>query len=236
MPFFKPKLSGVLDDFYSYELKSNEFTLLYLDYSGILLRFPDKVLGFDLAGLIKPDECKNLKRLDLVLYTHSHYDHYDERLAVKVYEMTNAKIIAEGSVYRSLRNYVPLGDAYEAPVDDSITVADCKIRAIRGKHIGPIVLYLVEIKDKRIFHGADSSYVDLTRYRADIAMVPTGRPSPTASPNDAFKMVLDLKPKIAIAFHGSPSEHKEFEKLVSHKALPTRVIIPEKLKPIKIAL
>jgi len=54
-----------------------------------------------------------------------------------------------------------------------------------------------------LFHGGDSGYVSLKEYPSQVAIVPVGRMSPTASPENAFKMVADLKPDVAISMHGS---------------------------------
>lgn len=86
--------------------------------------------------------------------------------------------------------------------------------SVAGIHRGPIVLFLVEAGGISIFHGGDSAYVPLGGLRADLALVPTGSPSPTASPRDALRMISDLGPKVVAMFHGSASQHIEFLSLV----------------------
>ncbi len=106
----------------------------------------------------------------------------------------------------------------------------------KGKHIGPIYLYHIKIGDIRIFHGGDSSYVSLKKFPSDVAFVPTGEPSPTCSPKKAFKMARDMKPQVAVAIHGSPSQHMKFKKKMEADLAATSVIIPNYFEPVTITL
>jgi L-ascorbate metabolism protein UlaG (beta-lactamase superfamily) len=60
-----------------------------------------------------------------------------------------------------------------------------------------------------------------------LAFLPTGDPSPTASPQDAFNMASDLKPSVVVAIHGSSSQSKDFENRIKGAMPNTTVIIPE---------
>jgi len=76
----------------------------------------------------------------------------------------------------------------------------------------------------------------LKEYPADLAFLPTGGPSPTASPETALKMALDVRPKVAIAIRGSGGQSREFEKGVKRQMPETTVIIPDRYKPKKVTL
>lgn len=56
-----------------------------------------------------------------------------------------------------------------------------------------------------------------------LAFVPTGRPSPTASPDDAAGMVRALEPYVTVPVHGMFEEMKALEDIVDKE---TTVIIP----------
>ena len=77
-----------------------------------------------------------------------------------------------------------------------------------------------------MFHAGDSGYVPLKDYQLQLAFLPTGRWSPTASPENAFKMTLELKPNVVVVMHGSKGQHKKFEKILKEKTRQTKVIIP----------
>jgi len=77
------------------------------------------------------------------------------------------------------------------------------VAAISGVHCEPINLYHVKTGGLSILHCGNSGYVPLEEPTTKIAFLPTGNPSPTASPKDALRMALEAKPKYAIAIHGS---------------------------------
>ena len=66
--------------------------------------------------------------------------------------------------------------------------------------------------------------------RVHVAIVPTGSPSPTASPQDAFEMTKATNPYIVIPMHGSPQQMQEFSNLVEESGLETIVTIPSPLE------
>ena len=81
--------------------------------------------------------------------------------------------------------------------------------------------------DVSVFHGGDSGYVNLKDYPSQVAIVPVGRMSPTASPENAYKMVVDVKPDVAIAMHGSKKQKQQFEEKVKETMPQTAVYIME---------
>lgn len=197
---------------YEAEIPKGGAGLVYLGYSGVLVRVGECALLFDPGDLLPKRALRELRRLDLLLFTHGHYDHFDERAAVAMYEAAKPKVVCEESVYRRLRGKVPEEDLIRAKPGESVAVGGASVEAVAGRHVGPIVLYLVEVGGVRVFHGGDSGYVPLRPRRADLAIVPTGDPSPTASPDDALRMVLDLGPSAVVPVHGSEQQRRELER------------------------
>lgn len=221
-------LVSSIREFFETEVKENQLIVLYLGYSGIMLKTLSKVVAIDIDDLIPKKGIDEIKKLDLLLFTHSHYDHFDKGATLKLYKKIKPKVVCEEKVYNSLKGKIEEGDLLLASPGSSLEVSNIKIEVIKGVHIGPIVLYLIEINNLRIFHGGDSAYVPLYPRKADVAIVPTGDPSPTASPDDAYRMVLDLQPHIAIPIHGSEYQHREFEEKVKKQIPNIRVEFIEK--------
>jgi mRNA degradation ribonuclease J1/J2 len=48
--------------------------------------------------------------------------------------------------------------------------------------------------------------------------------SPTASPENAYRMVADVKPDVAITMHGSDKQKKQFEQKVK-EAMPQTAVL-----------
>ncbi len=112
----------------------------------------------------------------------------------------------------------------------SRSIGELVITPIRGKHVGPIILFHIQAGNIGVFHGGDSSYVPLKNLKAGLAFLPAGDPSPTASPEDALKMALDLRPTVIAAMHGSD---RQYQQLVAKAktALPdASMIIPQTMK------
>ena len=89
------------------------------------------------------------------------------------------------------------------------------------------MLFQIKMGNLLVFHAGDSGYVPLKDYESQLAFLPTGRWSPTCSPENAFKMAADLKPKVVVAIHGSKGQHIEFENILKDKMPQTKVIIPK---------
>jgi L-ascorbate metabolism protein UlaG (beta-lactamase superfamily) len=221
---FGKKHGSIIREFFDSEVSDNEALILYLRYSGVLIRALDKVIGFDIADLLGRDGIDEIRNLDLLLYTHGHYDHFEYRSCIELFKKTDACIVAEPSVANELRGRIPPGKLIDARPGESREVDGFKLYFIEGLHVGPIILYLVELNGLRIFHGGDSSYVPLKDYNADIAFLPVGKPSPTASPMNAFKMLSDLEAKTVIPIHGSEGEYREFEDLVKNRYPEANVV------------
>jgi L-ascorbate metabolism protein UlaG (beta-lactamase superfamily) len=101
------------------------------------------------------------------------------------------------------------------------------VTAIEGIHRGPIMLFQMKMDDITVFHGGDSGYVNLSSYASQVAIVPVGRMSPTASPENAYKMVVDVKPAVAVTMHGSDKQKSQFEEKVKETMPQTAVYIME---------
>ncbi len=231
---FRKKFGEAIRELYETSISANEVAILHLKYSGVIVRTASQVFAFDVADLMGRSDIELLRELNALLYTHGHYDHYSRDHAKMIQSKTGAYIIAEPSVAADLRGAIPEEKLVSARPGETFDLNEFKVTSIEGSHVGPITLFIVEGKDLVIFHGGDSSYVPLEDYRADLALVPTGSPSPTASPRSAFKMVSALKARAAAAFHGTSSQHNEFLNMVKSELPQVNAIALEEGKVVKI--
>ncbi|MFQ6077275.1 MAG: MBL fold metallo-hydrolase [Candidatus Bathyarchaeia archaeon] len=217
-------------------LGENEVAFMYMGYSGILMRMGTRTVAFDTANLLRGREVSALQGLDLLIFTHGHGDHFRRGEALEIFKATKTHILAEPGVARELGGKIPVDKLTSAEPGKTYTIGDIGVTTIRGIHRGPINLYLVKLGELAIFHGGDSGYVPLKDYRADLAFLPTGSPSPTASPEHASMMASDLKPRVVVAIHGSAAQNEELRRRIKGEMPGTSVVIPELYTPKRITL
>jgi len=204
-------------------LKNNEVAVFYLGVSGVLARTSNQAVLIDPAGLLKKEEILALKTLNLLLFTHDHLDHFSEGATQAIFKASATPILAEAKIAKTLNGKIPAEKFVIAENQKTYNFGDLSARVVEGIHRGPIMLYQIKMDDITLFHGGDSGYVSLKEYPSQVAIVPVGRMTPTASPENAFKMVADLKPDVAISMHGSEKQKRQFEQKVK-EAMPKTTV------------
>lgn len=165
--------------------------------SSVIIKVSNKTILIDPATSINKDILGKLERngLDLLMYTHAHYDHYDYTAAMEIFAATGAHIVASPEVAKELKRKIPKEKITVSTHRGKITQSGIDVTAIKGKYIGPIYLYHIAIGDVRIFHGGDSSYIPLSDYPSDVAFVPTGDPPPPVRPRKHSRWLRTLSPR-----------------------------------------
>jgi len=222
---FRKSKADEISAFLSLPLKSNDIAAFYLGVSGFIVRSSEQTVIFDPAGMLKDDELRALKTLDLLLFTHDHLDHFNSGKTLDIFRATGAPVLAEAKVASKLRGRLPTDKLTSAEPNKTYAFGDLTATTIQGIHRGPIMLFQLRMDGATLFHGGDSGYVNLKDFPSKVAIVPVGRMSPTASPENAYKMVADLKPEIAVAMHGSDKQKRQFEAKVKETMPQTKVVI-----------
>lgn len=217
-----------IKNLFGYVLGDKEIAFQYLGYSGLILRTNEGAIIIDPADRLRNVELKSLTPglVNLILFTHNHYDHFNHGSTVALFKATGAPILAEPAVASDLRNAIPKDKLAVASVEEVYEKDNISVKAIKGIHVGPTLLYHISIGKITIFHGGDSGHVPLQGLKADVAFLPAGEPSPTASPQAAFRMASELEPKVVVAIHGSQRQYKELENLIHEKWPDLKVVIP----------
>ncbi len=220
-----------IKNLFAYVLGEREIAFQYLGYSGVVLRTAEAAIIIDPADKLRSEELKSLPAgtINLVLFTHGHYDHFNQKTTVSLFKATGSAILAEPSVAADLKADIPQEKLFAASVERPFQAQNITVRSIKGTHVGPILLYHLTIGNISVFHGGDSGYVPLQGLKADVAFLPAGEPSPTASPEAAFRLASELEPKVVVIIHGSARQNKDLENLIHQKWPNVRVIIPAPL-------
>jgi L-ascorbate metabolism protein UlaG (beta-lactamase superfamily) len=228
----------VLNSFFSLELGDNDSAFIFLGYSGVILRTKNMTIMVDPGKSLDESEVSALEYLDLLFFTHNHWDHYNHDKALQIIKKTKSHVVADIISSKELNASLPPDMVTRADSGSFATtyvVAGHEIVALRGVHVGPITQYLMDLGTIKVFHAGDSGYWKHTDISAHIAFVPVGT-ARTCSPEVALGMVVNVQPKLAVPIHGKKQEMKKFQVLMN-KVLPhIEVIVPEKFKLIRFTI
>jgi len=223
---FRRSRAEEIGNFFALGLSENQIAVIYLGASGILARTSKQTVLIDAAGFLKDNETAALKEVNLLLFTHSHMDHFNGGKTLKLFKKTGAPVLAEKKVADKLKGKIPDEKLTTATSGQTYVFGDLIVKAVQGIHRGPIMLFQTKMGNLVVFHAGDSGYVPVKDYQSQIAFLPTGGMSPTASPENAFKMANELKPDIVVVMHGSKGQHQKFENILKEKMPETKVIVP----------
>ena len=169
---FRRSRAEEISEFFALPIAKNEIAVFYLGVSGVIARTASLAVLFDPAGFLKDDEVTALKGVKLLLFTHSHSDHFSVGRTQALINITGASVLAEARVAAKLRGKIPADKLVSAESGKTYTFGDVAASAIVGVHRGPIMLYRVKLGGIALFHAGDSGYVSLKDYPSDIAFLP----------------------------------------------------------------
>jgi len=241
---FAEEISDATTNLLSYDIQDGELAIMWLGNhqkgsleghasAGFLLRTSNYAIAIDPSSLLL-DDIDSLDRLDAIFITHDHGDHFDSDTTIAMQTKTGSFVIADPTSASMLSGKIPEDKLIQIEPNGQMTISEIIVDAFAAEHPSKTpMIYIIEFDGFRIFHGSDSGFVeDLKNIesRVHVAMVPTGDPSPTASPQVAFEMTKATNPYVVIPMHGNPQQIQEFSNLVEDSNLQTTVTIPSSLE------
>ncbi len=164
-----------------------------------------------------------LPAADLILITHSHYDHLSvpdiERLA-----KPSATVVGPADVTRQLARQRL--NVVEIKPGEEKTVGGVKVRAVpaynRTKQFHPRangwVGFVVELPDGSVYHAGDTDHIpEMRGLRPTVALLPVGG-TYTMDAEEAARAAAEIEPQVAVPMHygkivGSEADARRFAQL-----------------------
>jgi L-ascorbate metabolism protein UlaG (beta-lactamase superfamily) len=178
---------------------------------------------------IDPWQLRNPLPADLILVTHSHYDHFSTGDIQKIQTPETTIVSVEECTDRVK------GTTKTVKPGDRITVEDIVIEAVpaynMGKQFHPKsngwVGFIVEVEGVRLYHTGDTDVTpELEQAEADIVLFPVGG-TYTMDATEAAGAANTIKPDISIPMHygtivGGESDAKRFQELCDGRVVILR--------------
>ena len=175
---------------------------------------------------IDPFQLTGGEKADIILITHSHYDHCSIADLKKI-STPKTVILAPADCQSSFQGKVDCRDAVIMNPGHNVTMGNIHVEAVpaynTNKRFHPKdndwVGYVIDLNSKRIYHSGDTDFIPemANLHKIDIAlMAVSGTYVMTAE--EAAKAVETFKPKLAIPMHygsivGDSNDAETFKKL-----------------------
>ena len=236
-------ISSELLNFYEYDLKKGQIAIMWLGNhqkgplegyasAGFIIKTSEAVIVIDPSNILS-DDLAVLERINAILITHDHVDHFNIDSTIMMQNKTDAYVVANPPAFLVLQGQISGDKLIKMVPGKAVSLNGINVTAFAAEHPSEMPLfYIIEVDGFRIFDGSDSAFVENLNEvgsRVHIALVPTGDPSPTASPTDAFEMIKATKPYVVIPMHGTSEQMQKFAEIVEDSKMQTNVIIPTPL-------
>jgi len=202
------------------QLSDREVEIMFLGTSAFILKTSHHTIVIDPATMIPNDALASLGKIDAILITHEHDDHFDASATFDLHHASEGVVVANEGAYQSLAGLIHRAEKLILLRPGGETKMDgIVVTAIAANHSGlSPLMYVISMDNLTVLHGSDSGFEPaLEEYRGkiDIALLPTGGGSPTASASQAFKMAGAVLPKIVIPMHGTSTDYGELKSLLT---------------------
>ncbi len=221
-------------------MKIGEIELKWLGHSGFLIR-NHKVIYIDPYNLKE-----NSEKADIILLTHSHYDHCSIADIKNITKEGTKIILTADSQSKITRLETPI-DIHIVEPNQELAFGDLKISTIPSYNLDKTfhskgegwVGYLIKMNDILIYHAGDCDLIPemqkLTGYKQPdkkfIALLPIGGKF-TMNAEEAAEAAKLIKPSLAIPIHygsiiGNKEDAEEFASLCKKEGIKVAILEKE---------
>ncbi len=168
---------------------------------------------------IDPWKLKDKEPADIILITHSHYDHFSPG-DIEMVKKDGTVFITISEVARKLK-----GALKTVKAGDKLTVEGIDIEVVPAYNIdkpyhpkGEGIGFIITVGGERIYHAGDTDLIpEMDTITTDVALLPVGG-TYTMDAEEAAKAANKIKPRVAIPMHygtivGSEKDAERFKEL-----------------------
>lgn len=220
-------------------MKIKDVEIQWLGHSGFMIKDSDGRVVY-----IDPYNVKEgLDKADLILITHSHYDHCSRQDIEKLIKEGTKIVITADCQSKIMRSEIPIKIEITEPGKE-FDFGDIRISSVSAYNVGKSfhpkeeywVGYLIKIDGVLIYHAGDTDVIPemqkLTGYKRQdtefVALLPIGGRF-TMSTEEALEAAKIIKPSLAIPMHygsiiGSKEDAEEFSKLCEEEGINAKIL------------
>ncbi|MEK6954179.1 MAG: MBL fold metallo-hydrolase [Candidatus Micrarchaeota archaeon] len=160
-------------------------TLKYLGHSSFEVALGSKTILFDPWLNPSPKEeqrllapahtAEGVKKADLVMISHEHFDHFDPADVKRIYEKTFTHMVAPQNVFEQLS--IPQSRRVVAYVGDEFNYQGIDIKVVEARHpqSSGAVGYIISDGNQSVYFAGDTyDFFGLSKIQADVALLPIG--------------------------------------------------------------
>ncbi|MFX1319805.1 MAG: MBL fold metallo-hydrolase [Promethearchaeota archaeon] len=196
-------------------------TIKFLAHSSFQIKTDAKIIYIDLEKGVHPKE-----QADIILSTHSHYDHCDPA-KIKSVRGTDTVVIAPTDCHAKIGGTVHTLKPGEEKIIDDICIRaveaynETRFRSpgnpYHPKGLG--VGYIITVEGKSIYHAGDTDFISEMKELGpiDVALLPVGG-TYTMETSDGADAALAINPKVAIPMHTWDKDVSEFKEKVERNS------------------
>jgi L-ascorbate metabolism protein UlaG (beta-lactamase superfamily) len=168
---------------------------------------------------IDPWKLKDPEKADIILVSHSHYDHFSPEDIRKLQKDSTIVVCPPDcrGIAGNIKNVKP-GDKLEIDGVDVEVVPSYNTNKEFHPRKNNWAGFILTVEGKRIYYCGDSDFIpEMKNIKADIVIIPVGG-TYTMTAEEAANAVNAIGPELAIPIHfddivGSIADAKKFEKL-----------------------
>jgi L-ascorbate metabolism protein UlaG (beta-lactamase superfamily) len=177
---------------------------------------------------IDPYQLKHTDKADVILITHTHYDHFSEEDIKKVVTQNTIFIAPADCNYKgACKQKLTLlpGHFYKAgSVDIEAVPAYNVVKTNKHPKSNNWVGYIINVNGVKVYHAGDTERTpEMKTTSCDIVMLPLGQTYTMNTINEAVEAVIDLGAKIAIPIHYGLYEGKDEDAITFKNLLKDKV-------------